>query len=342
MWTIGWCGTSSRRGCPSCTVRLKLCWPTEAWFAPWQVVHLTSQQGEPGGAQQPGLVGSAKAHQGAAHEIAVARAVGGSTQRSICPQLFGTILVPTEGRYGVRSGPTEGRWKQAESLLQLGQGLVRAVALLGLNRHCFHGLVSVSFTPGYLVLALSAVVLAIVLGLCFKWVLAIHGELRMLKEHLAEYIEPIDGSAAVFAVMFSILLGLLGWLTDEPVAFSLVLAVYSAGDIWGQTLRDRQLKTAFQAAASKDPEGQLAAGRAAVESYYLGKPHIPRSATVMFFSFAASTLAFQGETATSAEAQLWWRAAAYAVIALNLVGNEVVLWRWRRERDAVLGDRYSY
>jgi len=104
-----------------------------------------------------------------------------------------------------------------------------------------------------------------------------------------------------------------------------------------------QLKPAFRqttGGGSEDPT--LQAKLQAIEHYYVELPQMERSATIMFFSFTALSLALAGNASQSAAVTAWLHAAAYALVITNIMISEVVIWRWRKTRDAVLGETYSF
>lgn len=122
-----------------------------------------------------------------------------------------------------------------------------------------------------------------------------------------------------------------------------MFAVYSLGDIWGQRLRNEQIRPAFQKAreeALQHPE--VLARIAAVERYYFEKPQLERSATIMFFSFSSLALALVGKTSVAPFTADLLLVIAYLLIIANIVVSEVVIWSWRKERDRVLGETYSF
>lgn len=117
--------------------------------------------------------------------------------------------------------------------------------------------------------------------------------------------------------------------------------MYSVGDMWAQKLRDTQLKPAFRPTGNErgDP---LSPKQRAIEHYYLERPQTERCATIMFFSFAALSLALSGNASHSDAVKDWLHVVAYLIIIANIAISEVVIWRWRNARDAVLGDKYSF
>lgn len=237
---------------------------------------------------------------------------------------------------------SESRWSQADFLLGLGCSGILTGGIATFSEDRFRALAPASISVDYAVRVLSVLLLVTVAALVFRWIFAVTGELRLLREHFADFIQPVNGQVYLFTVLFSILLGTLAKLSDNIAMFSLVFAVYSAGDIWGQSLRDRQLKRGFDAARSLEANSDMLAARTAIENYYFERPHLHRSATVMFFSFIALSLSLAGRGSDSGAAAAGLEVAAYAAMIANIIITEIVIWRWRRHRDVLLGDHYSW
>lgn len=233
------------------------------------------------------------------------------------------------------------RWSLMERMFQIGCAIVVSSSHLAFSRERLLKLLSPTTSHQYLLDVLGVVLLLTVVGLVFRWIFAVFGEMRLLREYFHEQIRPQPGQVYLWAVLFSILLGALGSLADNIIAFSAVLAVYSVGDMWGRKLRDNQLKEALRQIRSKggDP---LLPGHQAIEHYYLERPQAERCATMMFFSFAALSLALTGNATHSPGKKEWLHAISYGIIVTNIGLSEVVIWRWRKTRDAVLGDKYSF
>lgn len=230
-----------------------------------------------------------------------------------------------------------------DRLFELGCGLVVSSALLSFSRERLMKLLSPTLSCQYLLDLLGIILLITVIILVFRWVFAVFGELRLLRDYFHEYIRPQPGQIYVWSIMFSVLLGALGSLTGNIIAFSTIVAVYSVGDIWGQRLRNMELKAGWrQIMAEGTNDSVLLSKWQAIERFYLERPQTERSATIMFFSFVALSLALIGNASQSIETKEWLDAAAYAVIITNIVISELVIWHWRKTRDAVLGDKYSF
>ena len=235
------------------------------------------------------------------------------------------------------------RWSLMDRLFQLGCAIILSSALLAFSKERLLKLLSPALSRQYLLDLLGMALLITVVILVFRWIFAVFGEMRLLREYFPERIRPQPGQVYVWTVLFSILLGALGSLTGNIIAFSAVFAVYSLGDMWGQKLRDMQLKDAFRETADEGPDDHVRLSkRQVIERYYLDRPQMERSATIMFFSFVALSLALAGNASQPVATTEWLHVAAYAVIVANIVISEAVIWRWRKTRDAVLGEKYSF
>jgi hypothetical protein len=235
------------------------------------------------------------------------------------------------------------RWPLMDQLLRYAVTIIVGSALLALSKDRFLKLLSPSFNVQFALDLFGVILLIAVVTLVFRWVFAIGGEMRLLRDYFPDQIGPQPAQVYVWTILFSILLGTLGSLTGNIIAFSSVFAVYSLGDIWGQSLRDAQLKEAFRQRRNLDQEdADIQRKMLAIEHFYLETPQLQRSATVMFFSFSALSLALIGNASQSPGATEWLHVAAYIVAIATIVISEVVIWRWRKARDDVIGETYSF
>ena len=135
----------------------------------------------------------------------------------------------------------------------------------------------------------------------------------------------------VWTVLFSILLGALAYFSNEPVVFGCILAVYSLGDVWGQRLRDSQLKMMLrQTQVSEHADDPRTSAWEAIEHYYLERPQLQRSVTVMFFSFAATFLALIANLKSDTAYAPWLKCGATGVMLLNIIVSEAIIFAWRK------------
>lgn len=235
------------------------------------------------------------------------------------------------------------QWPVLDRWFQIGCAIILSSGILAFARERLLKLLSPTLSDQYLLDLLGIVLLITVVILVFRWIFAVYGEMRLLREYFRKRIRPQPSQVYVWTIFFSILLGALGYLTGNIIAFSAIFAVYSLGDIWGQHIRDKQLKEAFRQPTDEDSDDHAPPSkRQTIEHYYLDRPQMERSATIMFFSFVALSLALAGSASQSVAVTERLHAAAYAVIIANIVISEVVIWRWRKIRDAVLGEKYSF
>lgn len=234
-------------------------------------------------------------------------------------------------------------WSLVDRLFQFACAIILSSALVAFSKGRLLELFSPSLDREYVLNLFAVLLLITVVILVFRWIFAVLGEMRLLREYFPEQIKPPRSQVYVWTVIFSILLGALGSLTGNIIAFSAIFAVYSLGDMWGQKLRDMQLKPAFRQTTGEGSEDLTPQSkRRAIEHYYVERPQMERSATIMFFSFTALSLALAGNASQSSAVTEWLHAAAYALVIANIVISEVVIWRWRKARDAVLGETYSF
>lgn len=233
------------------------------------------------------------------------------------------------------------RWSDLDVIFRFSCMIIIGSALLALSKDRFIELWPFEPSREYVLKVERVVLLLVVVSLVFRWLRAVSGEMRMLREYFREYIPSKPGQVFVWTILFSILLGGLGSLTDNITAFCAVFAVYSVGDIWGQHIRDRLLKVGFQSAKAKKVSDAIQRKRKAIENFYFEMPQMQRSATIMFFSFIALCMSLVGLGSTSTETKEWFDAIAYGIVIMNIVVSEGIIWHWRKTRDDILGERYS-
>jgi hypothetical protein len=233
-------------------------------------------------------------------------------------------------------------WDTIDRLLQLGIAVAIAAVAFSLSRDRILDLWPLSNSPIYYSKLLGVVLLIVIVSLLFRWILAVMGEIRMLRWYMSDRIRPQPIQSSVWTVLFSVFLGVMASFSHNITLCSAAFAVYSLGDVWGQKIRNSQLINAF---ANMDPdkcENSQKKNLNAIKRYYLERPQIERSVTLMFFSFVgllfAEASCFQSETIAGA----WLKCSAYAVVIVNITIGELVIFRWRRLRDEVLGQMWSF
>ncbi|MGH7800156.1 MAG: hypothetical protein ACREOW_05935 [Thermodesulfobacteriota bacterium] len=233
------------------------------------------------------------------------------------------------------------RWKLLETLFGLGVTIVVATGLVVLYRAKFAKLWPPTPDPLYYSDVLGILLLVEIVILIFRWVLAVMGEMRLLKQYLTDFLAPQPIQIYVWTIIFSILLGTLGYLSDNILACSAIFVAYSLGDIWGHRIRNNQLKRALGQTDKASLDSRASAWKA-IELFYLERPQLERSATMMFFSFIALLLAQASRFTSSTSNGPWLGCAAYVVLILNIAVTELVIYKWRRLRDRDLGESYSF
>jgi len=234
-----------------------------------------------------------------------------------------------------------GRWESLEFYLNIAVALIVAVGVSVFSKNRWDQLWPISLSPEYLSSVLGLVLLATTVFLVFLYVFAVRCEMKMLKVHLTEHVPSPTPQVFFFTIAFSIILGLLAYFSNKITVFTILFVIYNLGDLWGQAMRDKAIKAAL-AAAKTQPTGQTRHKvLTAIERYYVERPQVHRTTTIMFFSFVALILSILGREQSLGSIGPWLECVAYAVMVLNIVISEYVIFRWRRESDKVLGERYS-
>ena len=235
----------------------------------------------------------------------------------------------------------EPKWLIYDRLFQVGWSIILASGLIVFSRDRFLALYPPSITPDYYARLLGVVLLLTVLGLIFGYVFAVLGEMRMLREYLGKFAPSPPAQAYVWTIAISIVLGVLAYFTDRVLLFSAFFACYNVADLWGQAIRDRQIRRLLRQARAVSPPGTTYKAWQVIEEYYLERPHAHRIATVMFFAFVGLILAILAKSTSQASISSWLQCAAYLVVVLAIIIGKTTIHIWRRRRDRALGECYS-
>jgi hypothetical protein len=234
-----------------------------------------------------------------------------------------------------------GRWQHLRWLFQFAIGLIAVTGIVGFTGTRLLAMWPPEAKAEYLVRLLGVLLLCVIVLLIFRWIFAVAGEMRMLETYFRDYIPPQPGKVHMWTVLFAVLLGVMGYYADRIEVFASLFVLYNLGDLWAHALRDKQLKSVLRHIAAQ-PDPDQSKPRAAILQYYLDRPQVHRSATMMFFTFIALLLAQASLLCGEVAARPWLQVGAYGVIIINITISEIVIARWRRARDADLEDRYSH
>lgn len=150
----------------------------------------------------------------------------------------------------------------------------------------------------------------------------------------------------VLAVGIVVVFMLLAALLRHPTLFALIMVALSCQDIFGnEILRDnlRRIFAEFRCdLPDDDPRCALHAGRQlAARHYWLDRPQLLRialmmSATVLVLAFTLLPASFPAQLASVGLTDDRVKIIATLALAAIIVGNELVMHRWRKARDEEL------
>jgi len=226
-----------------------------------------------------------------------------------------------------------GHWKKLELCFNIGFAVILTTVLTAFAKDRFVSLWPVDLSPSYCSKFLGVILLIEIIVLLFLWTFAVWNEMNILKKYFFKYIPQQPYQVAVWTVMFCLVLGLLGKFSDRIVVCSAIFAIYGLGDIWGQKIRNNQLKDVLRK-MGKDKYEETPTQ--VIKSFYLERPQLERSASIMFFSFVGLMLAQASLFNESTLKGKWLECSAYLVVILNIAIGEIVIYRWRRQRDKIL------
>ncbi len=234
------------------------------------------------------------------------------------------------------------RWNRVNYHFAIAAGVVPAV--LGLAFAVGTGRFGAAFGSGaaqnapeaQLSLALGAAAVMLVV----MYALSASGEIAMLREHVEHYLPPLpDMRLPIVGV--SLLLPLLIYFSGTLVVFSAIYAGFKLAEIWGGSIATTLIRDGLSRAKADlaDDPGKSQTVEA-LERYYLRRPFTALATTVFGMAMTAIVLSAYGDLAEPAVAEAF-RVSAYSVLIVAILGNEVVVFFWRRTRNAALGEYYS-
>jgi hypothetical protein len=249
-------------------------------------------------------------------------------------------MLQEEGK-DLETGNFTERWKTLDRYFNVAWALIVAVGVSVFSKDRLDQLWPISVSPEYLASVLGLVLLSTTVILVFRYVFAVGGEMQMLRVHLTEHVPPPPYQVFFFTIAFSILLGFLAYFSNKIIVFTILFVIYNLGDLWGQAMRDKALKEALSTAKTRQVDQTHHQVLIAIERYYMERPQVHRTTTIMFFSFVALVLSILSSEQRWGSIGPWLECMAYAVMVLNIVISEYVIFRWRCDRNNVLGERYS-
>ncbi len=221
--------------------------------------------------------------------------------------------------------------------LNVGITLVISTVLLLFSKDRLASAFSMENFP---VTQLSILLLIETLILIVLWIQASLGELQMFQDYFEEFVPPLPKSSFSIAVGIAIFLGMLGYFSDRIVIYSSIFVVFDLLCVWGGWIRASEFRAVLKRAQNEaSPEDIRRKGWDIIEIYELERPHVLRSVGFIFFSVISLILGLLGGLLYQ-PSTIWLISTSYIIMLLNIAFSEVIIMRWRRERDIALNEPY--
>jgi hypothetical protein len=179
--------------------------------------------------------------------------------------------------------------------------------------------------------ALSTALLTTTVVWFFLYLKAVRHELELLDTSFdAEQIRKLSGYVLPTAIGLAIFFGCLIALSDNILWYSGLAALLSSFDLYGQAMTIRNVNILITEKKFKGNVGEKQAD--ILFSYYVKKPLLSRNSIVLVsfcFSFVLASYSIFLDNA-------YLNYAAYASIIIVIIASEIVLQKWRQERDTAL------
>ena len=170
--------------------------------------------------------------------------------------------------------------------------------------------------------------------LAILWIAATGDEMELWIDHLENPVGKQQVRVAVFGL--ALVLGVLLAFAHNIVFVSGFITVYLLVNYWTQWLTNDHFTRALERTRAAGGNAAKKKVLNVMESYWLGRPQLARITTMMFFTSIAFSLALKGTVLEHAgsekEAELF-QLAAYALVFLDILAGEIVIARWRHDRN---------
>jgi len=236
---------------------------------------------------------------------------------------------------------SKNRWKRVWMFLTFGITILTATGVLTFSKDRIIFLFSSEGLKYFPENHLQILLMLATLFLIYQWIRIHIGEIQMLEDNLEEYLPSIPRPSFALIVLFAIMLGMLGFFSYNIILYTSIFVFFSIFDIWSIYYRNLTIKKALNEARTEIKDENLLKNLQAIEKYYIEKPHMQRSATVMFFSFISLILGISAQLNPNKEYVKLFSSLAYGIMSFNVIISEIIINRWRRTRDKTLGEYYS-
>ncbi len=175
---------------------------------------------------------------------------------------------------------------------------------------------------------LSAALLLTTVIWFFLYLRAVRHELELLDSSFdSEQIRKISGYVLPTAVGLSIFFGSLIALSENILVYAGLAALLSSFDLYGQATTIRNVNILIHEKKFKDSIGEEEAK--ILFAYYIKKPLLSRISIVMVTFCVSFVLASYSKFLNIQ----YLNYTAYLAVIMVILGSEVVIQKWRNERD---------
>lgn len=166
--------------------------------------------------------------------------------------------------------------------------------------------------------------------LAYRWIDATNNEMEMWIEELRNPMTKKQVQGAMFGL--AIVLGTLLALAHNIRCLSALMAVYFLVNYWTQWLSNEHFRQALERTRQLPNPKTNFKVLDVMEEYWLARPQMARIATMMFFASLAFSLALAGWAQQEPQRTRFYM-ASYALLFLNMLVGEIVIFLWRSDRD---------
>lgn len=208
-------------------------------------------------------------------------------------------------------------------------GIVGVFAVVaGLND--FKSMWTPSAWDGHGLFAAGIVLFVGLAVLAYRWVHATNEEMELWINELRNPMTKKQVQGAMFGL--AIVLGTLLALAHNIECVSGLMAVYFLVNYWTGWLSNEHFRRALKRTRMSPLSTTNFKVLDIMEEYWLARPQMARIATMMFFASLAFSLALAGWAQQEPQRTRFYL-ASYALLFLDILVGEIVMFVWRHNRD---------
>jgi hypothetical protein len=167
--------------------------------------------------------------------------------------------------------------------------------------------------------------------LSIRWIIATAAEFDLWLRWLDNPVQKQEVYGAIFGL--SVFLGICVAFPHRALFITAFMSASWLFNYWTQWLANdhfaRALRRTRQSGVIDDAKRQVLL---IFERYWLVRPQLARIVTLMFLGLVSFALALAGSVVAE-PARSAWHVAAYTLLILDIFGGELIIARWRLERN---------